>query len=129
MDELHESSTEYLVGGRYCVLLTGHASDYTEKLYGGYGQMFIKLLGDPSEKWDVYAVVDGQFPPEEELEKYDGFVVTGSRHDAHSSEDWITKLCALLQSLHEKKLNTLGICFGHQVSQPLIPRVWDLIVS
>ncbi|CAM6106196.1 unnamed protein product [Calypogeia fissa] len=120
-EEMHEPSTsstgsdEYLVGGRYCVLLTGHASDYTQNLYGGYGKMFVELLSDPDDKWDIYAVVDGQFPPEEELEKYDGFVLTGSRHDAHGSDEWITKLCAILQSLHEKKQNILGICFGHQV--------------
>lgn len=108
-------SEEFRVGGKYCVLLTGHSSDYTQNLYGGYGQMFVKLLGDRYDKWDICAVVDGQFPAEEELEKYDGFVITGSKHDAHGSEEWIAKLCALLQSLHEKKQKILGICFGHQV--------------
>ncbi|KAL3680021.1 hypothetical protein R1sor_022977 [Riccia sorocarpa] len=102
-------------GGRYCVLLTGHASDYTERIYGGYSKLFIKLLGDPQDTWDVYPVVEGIFPSDEDLEKYDGFVVTGSRHDAHADEPWILKLCALLQSIHEKKRKMLGICFGHQV--------------
>ncbi|KAG6551038.1 hypothetical protein Mapa_007271 [Marchantia paleacea] len=102
-------------GGRFCILLTGHASDYTQKLYGGYSQMFIKLLGDPQDKWDVFPVVEGIFPPEEDLGKYDGFVLTGSRHDAHGDDEWIVKLCALLHSLHERKSKMLAICFGHQV--------------
>ncbi|KAL2613058.1 hypothetical protein R1flu_024750 [Riccia fluitans] len=67
------------------------------------------------DTWDVYPVVEGIFPSDEDLEKYDGFVLTGSRHDAHANEPWILKLCELLQSLHEKKSRMLGICFGHQV--------------
>ncbi|OAE23378.1 hypothetical protein AXG93_1660s1370 [Marchantia polymorpha subsp. ruderalis] len=102
-------------GGRFCILLTGHASDYTQRLYGGYSQMFIKLLGDPRDMWDVFPVVEGVFPAEEDLGKYDGFVVTGSRHDAHGDDEWIVKLCALLQTLHERRTKMLGVCFGHQV--------------
>ena len=47
--------------------------------------------------------------------QFDGFVVTGSRHDAHGPEDWISKLCEVLQRIHANKQKVLGVCFGHQV--------------
>lgn len=94
---------------------TGHAAEYTINTYGSYGQMFVKLLSDPGEIWDEIFVVEGKFPSEEELEKYDGFVITGSRHDAHGDEDWIERLCTVLQRIHEKRKKLLGVCFGHQV--------------
>lgn len=100
---------------RFAVLTTGHAAEYCVAKYGGYGSMFITMLSDPGEEWDEYYVVEGQFPSPEELHKYDGFVVTGSRHDAHGDEEWIAKLCEILQQLHEMKKKSLCVCFGHQV--------------
>lgn len=101
--------------GRGLVLGSGYAAEYCLETYGGYGRMFISMLSDPGEQWDEYLVVDGQFPSQEELQKYDGFVVTGSRHDAHGNEEWIEKLCGVLQQLHEMKKKSLCVCFGHQV--------------
>ncbi|KAG0582537.1 hypothetical protein M758_3G066700 [Ceratodon purpureus] len=100
---------------RFAVLTTGHAAEYCVNKYGGYGPMFITMLSDPGEIWDEYFVVDGQFPSLEELQKYDGFVVTGSRHDAHADEEWIERLCGVLQRIHEMKKKSLCVCFGHQV--------------
>lgn len=100
---------------RFAVLTTGHGAPYCEQKYGGYGPMFIKMLSDPGEEWDEYFVVEGQFPDPNELHKYDGFVVTGSRHDAHGNEEWIEKLCGVLQQLHDMKKKSLCVCFGHQV--------------
>ncbi|KAJ7547028.1 hypothetical protein O6H91_08G065500 [Diphasiastrum complanatum] len=102
-------------GRRFAVFVTGYASEYAERTYGGYGNMFARLLGDPGEAWDVFLVVEGKFPTEEELAKYEGFVLTGSRHDAHANDSWILQLCTVLQSLHEKRKKMLGVCFGHQV--------------
>ncbi|KAE8687148.1 hypothetical protein F3Y22_tig00111022pilonHSYRG00135 [Hibiscus syriacus] len=60
-------------------------------------------------------VVDGEFPDISELYKYDGFVISGSPHDAYGNDQWILKLCFLLQTLDAMKKKVLGICFGHQV--------------
>ncbi|KAJ7547027.1 hypothetical protein O6H91_08G065500 [Diphasiastrum complanatum] len=103
-------------GRRFAVFVTGYASEYAERTYGGYGNMFARLLGDPGEAWDVFLVVEGKFPTEEELAKYEGFVLTGSRHDAHANDSWILQLCTVLQSLHEKRKKMLGVCFGHQLN-------------
>lgn len=100
---------------QYAVLMTGHAPDIVIKKYGGLGEMFVYMLRDAGEIWDIFPVIDGKFLSDQELEKYAGVVVTGSRHDAHGSEPWIEKLCGILQRLHQKRTKMLGICFGHQV--------------
>lgn len=70
---------------------------------------------ETGEKWDLYRVVESEFPETSELDKYDGFVVSGSPYDAYGSEGWILKLCLLLQTLYTMEKKVLGICFGHQV--------------
>ena len=100
---------------RFAVLLCADDSDYVKKLYGGYFGMFMGMLGDDGETWDRYKVSGGEFPDDEELEYYDGFVITGSCSDAHSNDVWIVKLINLLKKLDSMKKKVLGICFGHQI--------------
>ena len=45
---------------------------------------------DPAkEKWDVFNVVDSEFPSKEIIASYDGIVLTGSKHDAFADDEWI----------------------------------------
>lgn len=73
---------------------------------------------------DGYDVVQGHFPDEERLRKdgpepYTAVMLTGSAHDAHSDEPWITQTVALLKDIaqdpRKQHLTTVGICFGFQV--------------
>ncbi|MCO5564777.1 hypothetical protein L7F22_018445 [Adiantum nelumboides] len=101
---------------RFAVFLTGHASPFCISKYGGYGQMMVDLLRDhPSETWDILPVVDGIQPSLQQLNSYHGFVITGSKHDAHGNEPWILNLCDILRHLHTHQKKILGICFGHQI--------------
>lgn len=106
---------EVRMGKKFGVLLCAPDQAYVKKRYGGYFTLFASMLSEPGESWDLFRVVDGQFPAMEDLCKYDGFVVTGSRHDAHGNDVWILKLCHLLQTLNTMGIKVLGICFGHQV--------------
>jgi GMP synthase-like glutamine amidotransferase len=103
------------MGKRFGVLLCAPDQGYLQKRYGGYFTLFANMLSEPGETWDLFRVVDGQFPATEDLCKYHGFVVTGSRYDAHGNDVWILKLCHLLQTLNTMGTKILGICFGHQV--------------
>ncbi|XP_021750096.1 gamma-glutamyl peptidase 5-like [Chenopodium quinoa] len=100
---------------RYALLLAAHDSEYVKKVYGGYFNVFVVAFGEEGETWDLYRVVEGEFPNMNELEMYDGFVVSGSPFDAYGNEYWILELCILLQTLDSMQKKILGICFGHQV--------------
>ncbi|KAL3642995.1 hypothetical protein CASFOL_013810 [Castilleja foliolosa] len=100
---------------RYALLLAAKDSDYVKKIYGGYYNVFVNALGDEGEKWDLFRVVDGEFPETNELSSYEGFVISGSPSDAYGNESWVLQLCFLLQTLFAMHKKILGICFGCQV--------------
>ncbi|XP_059443301.1 gamma-glutamyl peptidase 5-like [Corylus avellana] len=102
-------------GKRFCVLLCAEDSDYVKKMYGGYFGVFVRMLAEEGETWDVYRVASGEFPDDEEIALLDGFVITGSCNDAHGNDVWICKLLNLLKKLDAMKKKVLGICFGHQI--------------
>lgn len=100
---------------KFAVLLCAEDSDYVKKKYDGYFGVFVRLLSDDGEKWDVYRVSRGQFPAENEIGEYDGFVITGSCNDAHGNDRWICELLDLIRKLDSMKKKLLGICFGCQI--------------
>ncbi|KAK6942343.1 Glutamine amidotransferase [Dillenia turbinata] len=100
---------------RFALLQAAKDSDYVKKVYGGYFNVFVAAFGEKGETWDLFRVVDGEFPGMDELHKYDGFVISGSPFDAYGNDYWILKLCFLLQTLDAMEKKVLGICFGHQV--------------
>ncbi|CAI0394176.1 unnamed protein product [Linum tenue] len=100
---------------RYALLMAARDSDYVKKAYGGYFNVFLAAFAEQGERWDLFRVVDGEFPDVDDLHCYDGFVVSGSPYDAYGNDKWILKLCFLLQTLDSMKKKVLGICFGHQV--------------
>jgi hypothetical protein len=102
-------------GKRFGVLLCADDSDYVKKMYGGYFGVFVRMLEEEGERWDVYKVARGEFPKDDELIHYDGFVITGSCSDAHGNDTWVSQLLILLKKLNNMNKKILGICFGHQV--------------
>ncbi|XP_042507365.1 gamma-glutamyl peptidase 5-like [Macadamia integrifolia] len=100
---------------RFAVLLCAEDSEYVKKFYGGYFEVFVGMLGEKGEIWDIYRVTSGDFPEDDKLKCYDGFVVTGSCNDAHGNDVWIVKLVNILQKLDSMNKKILGICFGHQI--------------
>ncbi|KAJ4839772.1 hypothetical protein Tsubulata_026566 [Turnera subulata] len=99
---------------RYALLLAARDSEYVKKVYGGYFNVFVAAFGEEGERWDLFRVVEGEFPDTSDLDKYDGFVISGSPYDAYGNDYWIVKLCFLLQTLDAMEKKILGICFGHQ---------------
>uniref|UniRef100_A0A0E0M1E0 Glutamine amidotransferase domain-containing protein n=1 Tax=Oryza punctata TaxID=4537 RepID=A0A0E0M1E0_ORYPU len=107
---------------RYALLLAARDSDYVRKVYGGYLEVFVRAFGDDGdvgdgggEEWDMFRTVDGELPGADELDWYDGFVISGSPHDAYADDLWILRLCLLVRDLVAMRKRLLGICFGHQV--------------
>jgi GMP synthase-like glutamine amidotransferase len=101
---------------KFCVLTTGEAPDALVPRFGTYDTMCIEWLQEsPDEQWDIYKCYNGFFPSEEDIDSYSGFVIPGSKFDAHGTEPWIRRLGELVRSLYERKKKMLGICFGHQL--------------
>lgn len=102
-------------GQKFAVLLCAEDSEYVKKKYGGYFGVFERMLAEEGETWDMFHVARGEFPDDDDVGSYDGYVITGSCNDAHGNDVWICKLIALLKQLDSLKKKVLGICFGHQV--------------
>lgn len=100
---------------RFAVLMCAEESEYVRKRYGGYYGVFARMLAEEGERWDVYKVARGEYPPDEEVGKYDGFVITGSCNDAHGNDAWVRDLIVFLNKLDSLRKKVLGVCFGHQV--------------
>ncbi|XP_057752481.1 gamma-glutamyl peptidase 5-like [Arachis stenosperma] len=100
---------------RYAVLMCAEDSEYVRKKHGGYFGVFVRMLAEAGETWDVYRVAMGEFPDEHELPLYHGFVITGSCNDAYANDTWIHDLINLLHKLNSMNKKILGICFGHQI--------------
>ncbi|XP_028779696.1 gamma-glutamyl peptidase 5 [Neltuma alba] len=100
---------------RYAVLMCAEESEYVRKRYGGYYGVFVRMLAEEGERWDVYRVARGEYPPDEEVELYDGFVITGSSNDAHGNDAWVRELLTFLKKLDSLRKKVLGVCFGHQI--------------
>ncbi|KAI8565756.1 hypothetical protein RHMOL_Rhmol03G0286100 [Rhododendron molle] len=100
---------------RYALLLACNDSEYVKEVYGGYFNVFVAAFGEEGERWDLFRVFEGDFPDMDELQNYDGFIVSGSPYDAYANDSWILKLCFLLKTLDVMRKQVLGICFGHQL--------------
>ncbi|KAL2513600.1 Class I glutamine amidotransferase-like superfamily protein [Forsythia ovata] len=104
------------MGGRkFAVLLCAEDSEYVKKIYGGYFWVFVRMLEEEGEIWDLFRVANGEIPDDEKVGEYDGFVITGSCNDAHGDDLWICELLNLIKKLDAMKKKVLGICFGHQI--------------
>ncbi|MBY6161961.1 type 1 glutamine amidotransferase [Mameliella alba] len=95
------------------ILQTGIVVPELAEEHGQYPDMFIKVLKHAGFEFQVWAVVNGEFPPGPEAA--DGWLVTGSRHGVYEDHDWIAPLEAFIRQIVAADRPLVGICFGHQV--------------
>jgi len=95
------------------ILQTGHSPEGLIADFGDYGEMFTYLLDGHDFAFEIYSVVDGQFPPG--IHDADGWLVTGSKHGAYEDHPWIPPLEDFLRAAYSAAVPIIGVCFGHQI--------------
>lgn len=95
------------------ILQTGHSPDELKDDLGDYGDMFVALLRDQGFEFEIFSVVDNQFPAS--VEEADGWLITGSKHGAYEDHDWIPPLEELIREIANMGDPLIGVCFGHQI--------------
>ncbi|KAK2641645.1 hypothetical protein Ddye_023408 [Dipteronia dyeriana] len=73
-------------GKRFAVLLCGEDSEYIKKKYGGYFGVFVKILVEDRGACDLYRVASGEFPNDDKIGSYDGYMISCNCSNAHGNE-------------------------------------------
>ncbi|GFQ07918.1 hypothetical protein PHJA_002935800 [Phtheirospermum japonicum] len=102
-------------GPKFVILMCAEDSDYLKQTYGGLYEVYVRMLKEEGEIWELYNVARSDFPTDDVIGDYYGFVITGSCNEADADDIWISKLVGLLKKLISMEKKVLGICFGHQV--------------
>lgn len=103
------------MGKKFGVLQCAEDTEHVKKRYGGYFRVYLEMLAEEGEEWALFRVARGEFPADDEIADYDGFVITGSCANAHGNDVWICNFLSFLKKLDSMKKKVLGICFGHQI--------------
>jgi GMP synthase-like glutamine amidotransferase len=100
---------------RICILENDALDFEVATLYGSYSSMFKNIFQSVGANWEyeIFNTKNKIYP--ESFEKYDAVLLTGSKYDSFSNEDWIVKLREIVSSLLFQKKKLIGICFGHQL--------------
>ncbi|WP_312932420.1 amidotransferase [Pseudomonas sp.] len=100
---------------RICILETDVLRPELTAQYQGYGRMFEQLFSRQTiaAEFRVYNVMNGHYPSDDE--RFDAYLVTGSKADSFASDPWIETLKAYLLKLYARGEKLLGVCFGHQL--------------
>jgi len=95
------------------ILQTGHSPAELLGDLGNYGQLFVKLLDGQGFTFEIFDVLNMQFP--DGPTDCDGWLITGSRHGAYEDLPFIPPLEDLIRAVYATDRPLVGICFGHQI--------------
>jgi GMP synthase (glutamine-hydrolysing) len=95
------------------ILQAGHSPDELRESVGDYGEMFTRLLDGHGFQFQIFSVVDGEFP--RGTYDADGWLITGSKHGVYEDHDWIPPLEDLIRDIRDAGQPLVGVCFGHQI--------------
>lgn len=101
---------------KIALLLCDDISSELHDEFGHYQDMFQHLINEEDQLTVfpvyLYAEDGAQYVPN--VEEFDGFIVSGSKHGVYEDHPWLTPLFSSIQQIFESGKKLVGICFGHQ---------------
>ncbi|WP_299348209.1 type 1 glutamine amidotransferase [uncultured Shimia sp.] len=78
------------------------------------GEKFTVLVQEQRLEWscEVFSVKDDEFP--ENIQSFDGVMITGSPASVHDDEAWVQRLFDLIREMDAAEMPVFAACFGHQ---------------
>jgi len=100
---------------RICILETDVIHPQLMEQYKSYGLMFEQLFARQPlpARFACFNVVQGHYP--DDSERFDAYLITGSKADSFAKDDWIVTLRRYLLGRYQNGDKLLGVCFGHQL--------------
>lgn len=100
---------------RITIIETGLVNAQLRTHHGTYPQMFARMVAaaDPSAACDVVSIPGGE--PLPDPAGLDAILITGSPAGVYDGFDWIAPLEDFVRKAHDKRVPTVGVCFGHQL--------------
>jgi len=105
---------------RICILETDILRPQLIEQYKSYGTMFQQLFSRQPlpASFHCFNVVEGHYP--DDSERFDAYLITGSKADSFGKDDWIGTLRTYLLGRYQNGDKLLGVCFGHQLMALLL---------
>lgn len=99
---------------RLAILMTNTDESDFAQVHPKDGEKFTILIHEQRPEWDcvVFAVKDGEFP--EDIQAFDGVMITGSPASVHDDAPWVARLFELIRDMDRREKPVFGACFGHQ---------------
>lgn len=80
---------------------------------GGYPELYRTMFAAEDVELTFFDSHLGELP--DSPERFDAFLIGGSRSSAFEDLEWILGLCDFLRAAHAEGVVLLGVCFGHQI--------------
>ncbi|WP_395947573.1 type 1 glutamine amidotransferase [Caedibacter taeniospiralis] len=101
---------------KIALLQADHVPEYRRCISGGnypdmFANLFLKVF--TIVDIDVFDVTVGEYP--DDLNRYEKYIITGSKATTFERLDWICVLEDKIKTLYHLKKKIVGICFGHQI--------------
>jgi len=96
------------------IIVTGLVNPILKADYGEYADMIMSTLSPHGDfEYKIYSALEQLLP--DDLDECQGYIITGSVHDAYADEPWINALATWIRRCDELCKPLIGICFGHQI--------------